>query len=159
MNRHLGTKLARPAEAALVNCLVGSVVMAVVSVIAMVTAPGGVGSLDDTTPPMYLGGVIGIALVVSAILFAGRVGVGTYFTLIILGQLVTSAIYDATGAFAHHKHGVGVLTVLGIVTVAGGGACFGYAKHLATTAAKAPAAAVETADVEHYAEMPEDREQ
>lgn len=161
VNRHLSTKLARPAEAALVNCLVGSVVMAVVSLIAVVTTPGGMGSLSDTTPPMYLGGVIGIALVMSAILFAGRVGVGTYFTLVILGQLVTSAIYDAVGAFAHRQRGVGVLAILGIIAVAGGGACFGYAKHLATKPSKEPAAAVEAADVEppegHYSEFPGER--
>ena len=66
---------------------------------------------------MYLGGVLGVLYICSAIFFTPQIGAAAYFVSLVSGQLVGSAAVDATGLFGSPQRNIDALRVAGIATM------------------------------------------
>lgn len=69
---------------------------------------------------LYLGGIIGIAIVAAPILLVPKIGTTTTITAIILGQLLFALIIDQFGLFAAPKIIISFPRAIGVLLVAVG---------------------------------------
>jgi transporter family-2 protein len=106
--------------AASVNFLVGTVL---VLVITFAFAGGFGGNEDVGTPPWYywvLGGLGGVAIVVSTLVAVRELGAGGITAAVIAGQLTLSVVLDRLGVLGLDERAVTWDKVLGIALLAAG---------------------------------------
>jgi bacterial/archaeal transporter family-2 protein len=70
-----------------------------------------------SSPILYIGGIIGVFYVWSALTFTQTLGSALYFVSLISGQLVGSAVLDSIGAFGAPIISPGIYRSIGIVLV------------------------------------------
>jgi len=66
---------------------------------------------------MWIGGVLGVCYIVSAIFFAPVIGAGIYFVALVSGQLVGSAVADDVGLFGSPQRAIDSFRLAGIALV------------------------------------------
>lgn len=71
-------------------------------------------------PWMLVGGFIGTALVVGSIIIPKRIGLASYFSMLVCGQLIGSVLADAIGLFGAEVHMPGLLRLTGVMCLVTG---------------------------------------
>ena len=74
----------------------------------------------QTKPWMYVGGLVGVCLVVGSIMIPKRIGFASYFSMLIAGQLVGSVIADAIGFLGTEPHMPTPARIAGLVCLIAG---------------------------------------
>jgi len=69
---------------------------------------------------LYLGGILGIAILAAPILLVPRIGTTTTLITIILGQTIMALLIDQFGMFASPKVEISIARVIGVILVAAG---------------------------------------
>ena len=67
---------------------------------------------------LYIGGVLGVAILAAPIFLVPRVGTTSTLIAIVLGQLTIALVIDQFGLFASPKIGMSSVRILGILLVA-----------------------------------------
>ena len=67
---------------------------------------------------LYLGGILGIAILAAPILLVPRIGTTTTLITIILGQTIMALLIDQFGMFASPKVEISIARVIGVFLVA-----------------------------------------
>ena len=102
-----------------------TLVTALLALVVLALAKGGVGGYADAARQpgwLWLGGAMGL-LVVLSITFAGpRIGTTATVAILIAGQLATAAAIDHFGLFGADEVAVGAWRLLGIVLLGAGAA-------------------------------------
>ncbi len=96
LNSRLGSALNNPLLAAFVSFFTGTCILFVLLLITRVEAPT-LKELQDVPGYLYLGGLIGITLIVMYIIMAPLIGVANAIMAAIVGQLIMSIIIDHYG--------------------------------------------------------------
>lgn len=105
-------------EASFVVHVVGTIVGAVLLLVGL--GKGSLRNISDAPWYSYLGGLLGVAIVLLVALAIGRVGVASATTAIIVGQVTTAVIIDLLGWFGTERVPFSSLKFIGIVLMAGG---------------------------------------
>jgi len=71
-------------------------------------------------PYLWIGGLFGVLVLVSAVLLVPRVGAATFVAFMVAGQLIAALVLDQLGAFGLPKYPVTALRVVGVVLLLGG---------------------------------------
>jgi bacterial/archaeal transporter family-2 protein len=118
VNATLRNGLGSPVAAALASFLVGSVALAAVALLGR-DWPGRAQLLG---PPAWawLGGILGAFYVVGTIVAGPRLGAAALVSLVILGQLGASLLFDHFGWLGFPLHPLSLTRVLGAVLLFGG---------------------------------------
>ena len=77
-------------------------------------------ALGQTRAWMYIGGLIGTALVIGSIVIPKRIGFTAYFSMLVAGQLVGSVIADAIGFLGNPVHLPGAARIFGVICLIAG---------------------------------------
>ena len=77
-------------------------------------------ALGQTRPWMYIGGLIGTALVIGSIVIPKKIGFTAYFSMLVAGQLVGSVIADAIGFLGNPVHLPGPARIFGVICLIAG---------------------------------------
>ncbi len=118
VNARLGNVTAGPIFAATLSLLTGLVVLAIVLVFQRPAWPP-VEQLVRLPGWMWVGGVVGVAYVVLAILGVPRIGAAGFVALVVLGQMIGSLIVDHYGVL-HAAQPVNAGRIFGVVLVIAG---------------------------------------
>lgn len=117
MNAGLGVRLASPAAAAAVLCVVAF--LTVVSVLWLMGGPEG--GLRWPAPTIgYAAGALFAVYILSITFLAPRIGVGNAIFLVLLGQLMSSALIDHFGWFGAPQVPITLKRLAGIAVMAVG---------------------------------------
>lgn len=76
--------------------------------------------LLETRPWMWIGGLIGCVLVVGSIVIPKQIGFGSYFSMLVAGQLTGSVLADAIGFLGSEVHTPGLLRITGLALLIAG---------------------------------------
>lgn len=79
-----------------------------------------VGSALQAPPYLWIGGIFGVLVLVSAVLLVPRVGAATFVAYLVAGQLIGALVLDQLGAFGLPRYPVTILRVVGVVLLIGG---------------------------------------
>lgn len=117
LNAQLGGKMGSPFAAAAVLCAV-----ALVTLVALTLASGAtLATLRWPAPTLgYGAGLLFTVYIASITWLAPRIGVGNAVFLVLLGQLVTSALIDHFALFGAHKVEISPRRLLGLAIMAVG---------------------------------------
>lgn len=114
INGRLATYIGGPVQAAFVSFAVG--LMALVAInIAMGHRLPQSGTLAGAPWWIWLGGFLGVMMVVLAATAVPRIGVATYVSAIIAGQLTAAIAYDHFGVLGQTVREATPLRILGVV--------------------------------------------
>ena len=105
--------------AALINFLVGSVILLVVCV-ASGEKWGSVLKLSSVAPWQLMGGLLGAMFVFGTTLLAPRIGVATMLSLVIAGQVLASLVFDRVGILGMVERELSAPRAIGAVLVIAG---------------------------------------
>lgn len=105
--------------AALINFLVGSVILVVVCV-ASGEKWGSVLKLSSVAPWQLMGGLLGAMFVFGTTLLAPRIGVATMLSLVIAGQVLASLVFDRIGILGLVERELSAPRAVGAVLVIAG---------------------------------------
>ena len=105
--------------AALINFLVGSVILVVVCV-ASGEKWGSVLKLSSVAPWQLMGGLLGAMFVFGTTLLAPRIGVATMLSLVIAGQVLASLVFDRVGILGMVERELSAPRAIGAVLVIAG---------------------------------------
>ena len=105
--------------AALINFLVGSVILVVVCV-ASGEKWGSVLKLSSVAPCQLMGGLLGAMFVFGTTLLAPRIGVATMLSLVIAGQVLASLVFDRVGILGMVERELSAPRAIGAVLVIAG---------------------------------------
>ncbi len=119
VNAKLGSFLKAPLLAALVNFIVGSIILILM---VLITRPSNNLLQTIKTAPLHtwMGGLIGAIYVSSVIFLVPRLGAALSFALIVAGQLVFSLAIDHFGLFGIPVQPVNWGRILGVFLILGG---------------------------------------
>lgn len=108
-----------PILAATISFAVGTISLAVYSLIIRVPWPSGE---SITRYPWWIwsGGLIGAFLVASTIILAPRLGAASMMALIVAGQMSASVFLDHFGWLGYEMHPASGLRMLGVILLVGG---------------------------------------
>lgn len=118
LNANLGQRIGSPVAAGVVLFAV-----AFVAALAVLLATGGAGALarvPGQPPVLFLAGCLVAFYVLSITFVAPRFGLANAILFVLLGQLVSAAIIDATGLMGLAAREVTPMRVLGLVVMAVG---------------------------------------
>ncbi len=105
--------------AALINFLVGSVILVVVCV-ASGEKWGSVLKLSSVAPWQLMGGLLGAMFVFGTTLLAPRIGVATMLSLVIAGQVLASLVFDRVGILGMVERELSAPRAIGAMLVIAG---------------------------------------
>jgi bacterial/archaeal transporter family-2 protein len=105
--------------AAMVNFVVGSVVLIVVCALSG-EKWAGVLKLSSVAPWQLVGGLLGAMFVFGTTLLAPRIGVATMLSLVVAGQILASLVFDRVGIMGMTARELSMPRTLGAVLVIAG---------------------------------------
>ncbi len=103
------------ASAALLSFVIGGIALAL-----YVVASGGAWPARSAlaAPPwVWTGGVLGAAYVLASIVLGPRLGALAFFSLVILGQLLSSVLVDHFGLLGFPRHPLSAARLLGLLAL------------------------------------------
>ncbi|MBN2323474.1 MAG: DMT family transporter [Spirochaetes bacterium] len=112
VNHNLRVAISNPVRAAFISFLTGTLVLFAVSVAIPKRWPD-FASLMHAPWWIWTGGIFGVAMVLSAILVAPRLGTAVFISLIVTGQLVASLFIDHYGFLGIDRHPISIWRVCG----------------------------------------------
>ncbi|MEO0423201.1 MAG: DMT family transporter [Pseudomonadota bacterium] len=118
LNGRLGTHLGNPTLAAAILFAV-----ALVTALVLMALQGrqvALSGLGTASAPLYLGGLLVAAYVVSITTLGPRIGLGNAIFLVLLGQLLASAFIDHFGLFGVQQAALTPSRLLGLGLIATG---------------------------------------
>jgi bacterial/archaeal transporter family-2 protein len=116
VNNKLGLLLQSPVLAALISFLVGTVTLILYCFIG--GAPlSQLAQLKNAPPVAWIGGLLGALYVVSVTTLVPRLGVALLFSLLMVGQLIVTLIFDHYGLLGVPVKEVNAPRLLGIILV------------------------------------------
>jgi transporter family-2 protein len=114
VNANLRTALSSPAWAGFASYFVGTLCMAGLTIV-----------LRDPVPSMevaaaapwwsWLGGLLGAIFIGLAIILVPRLGAGTFFALLITGQMIGSIVFDHFGLFGLLPRPAELMRLVGVI--------------------------------------------
>lgn len=107
-------------EATLVVHVIG-VLVALFAVFGLRLGEGSLGALGKVPYYLYLGGALGVIIVLGVVFSMARAGVANATTAIIIGQVATAVLIDYLGLFGLEKLPFSWWKGLGLVLLAAGG--------------------------------------
>lgn len=107
-------------EATLVVHLVGSAV-ALLLLLGVRAGTGGLQQIQEAPWFSYLGGAIGVVIILAVVFSIPRVGVANATTAIIIGQVATAMLIDQLGLFGLERIPLSWWNGLGLAFLAAGG--------------------------------------
>ncbi len=114
VNAMLAHAAGNPFTAAAINFMVGGACILVV--LALLRVPLPQATLFSTTPwYFWIGGALGISMVVTAIVVGPKLGAGTMIALFIAGQMAASMLLDHYGWLGYPEHHVSPMRIIGAV--------------------------------------------
>jgi transporter family-2 protein len=118
LNAALGQRLGSPVAA---GAILFAVAFATALLVLLVTGQGGALTKAQGQPPMlFLAGCLMVFYLLSITFVAPRFGLGNAILFVLLGQIVSSAIIDATGLMGLAARPVSATRLLGLVVMAFG---------------------------------------
>lgn len=119
VNSQLGKLLSNPWQAAFISFLGGFLAITCACLLSGKFFPT---IKQFTSTPWYLliGGLFGCVLVVTAIIFAPKLGATILITSLIAGQLIASVILDHFGWVGFQIHQINIFRVIGILFLLSG---------------------------------------
>jgi transporter family-2 protein len=121
INAQMAARLGSPLAAAACSILI-SLAMIVVVLAALGRVPTSWAKLSSLPWWVLIGGAAGALFVLGGIMAAPKLGVATFFTCVVLGQVLGAAILDQLGAFGLDTQPINWTRALGILLVAAGAA-------------------------------------
>lgn len=85
-----------------------------------ICAMPGMELIRETKPWMWIGGLVGAALVIGSVIIPKKIGFASYFSMLVAGQLVGSVLADATGFLGNEVHTPGLLRIAGVICLIAG---------------------------------------
>jgi len=79
-----------------------------------------VSSALHAPPYLWIGGIFGVLVLISAVMLVPRVGAATFVAFLVAGQLIGALVLDQLGAFGLPRFPVTPLRVLGVFLLIGG---------------------------------------
>ena len=116
VNARLRGELGSAAWAAFASYLGGTLVMAAALLAMRAAWP----ELQRATWWSWTGGLLGAAYVLIVIALLPRLGAAALLALFVLGQMLGSLLFDATGAFGLARHPVDVARLAGVALLVAG---------------------------------------
>ncbi len=112
VNSALG-KIIGVAEATFTSLTVSIIIISVAMLLGF--RSGNIGSITTVPPYMLIGGIFGMAYLLTANIVVPIIGVASFISLMVVGQLTTSVILDTIGVFGHQSHPLDAMRVVGVV--------------------------------------------
>lgn len=119
INAQLAKFLAHPLQAAIISFIVGFMVTAIAAAFTGEILPG-LSKLTRIPPYLFIGGFLGACMVMTAILFAPKLGATVLVASLIAGQLLSSVILDNYGWVGFNAHPISIGRIVGIVLLFAG---------------------------------------
>ena len=110
-----------PLPAALLGFTVGALTLGFVMLGTRTPLPR-TADIAQVPPWVWLGGLIGVLVVLLSIVAVPRLGVASYMVAVIAGQLTASSAYDRFGAFGIAPRDFSPINVVGLLMVLAGAA-------------------------------------
>ena len=128
VNGHLGQNVQHPLQAALISFICGTGILLVIS-IATGNFPPRLTSPATALPWwIWTGGLIGVVMVTTSLIFVPRVGSLPWFAAVMTGQTVIAILLDHYGLLGNPRAQVTPLRVLGAALLIAGVLVIVYAK-------------------------------
>ena len=108
-----------PLQAAFIAFGLGLIAILLLNLVAGCTVPS-VTDLRTAPAWTWAGGIIGALMVLLSIIAIPRLGVGTFMTAVICGQLLAAILFDHVGAFGLATRPVDTKALTGAVLLLGG---------------------------------------
>jgi len=112
VNHNLRVAVGDPIRAAFISFLTGTVLLLIISLVIPKRWPAPA-TLLRLPWWIWMGGIFGMAMVLSAILVAPRLGTAVFISLIVTGQLVMSLVIDHYGILGIDRHPISIWRVCG----------------------------------------------
>lgn len=119
VNHNLRVAVGDPVRAAFISFLTGTVLLFIISMVIPKRWPDPA-MLFRSPWWIWMGGIFGMAMVLSAILVAPRLGTAVFISLIVTGQLVMSLVIDHYGILGIDRHPINIWRVCGAVFLLAG---------------------------------------
>lgn len=114
INGELGRGLKSPILAALISFSVGTLSLLLYAFVSRARFPDGQALAAIPKIAWVAGGMLGAFYLLTTILVPPRIGVAAFFSLVVLGQLCASLIFDHFGLLGLPTHPVNPWRVLGV---------------------------------------------
>lgn len=117
INGRLGEYIGGPIQAALVSFGVGFIALIIINLALRhpIPAPSAVSGAPAW---IWIGGLMGVVMVTLSATAVPRIGVATYVSALIAGQLTAAIVYDHFGVLGQEVHEATPLRLLGVVFLA-----------------------------------------
>jgi transporter family-2 protein len=113
VNASLAKHLGHPIHAAFISFLGGLLAMLLVALCSGQILPKWA-VISKVHPVYFTGGVLGAVMVLTAILFAPRLGATVLVSCLLTGQLISSIILDHYGWVGFNAHPVNMMRIVGV---------------------------------------------
>jgi bacterial/archaeal transporter family-2 protein len=117
-NTRLKEALGQPLHAVVISSLIGIVLLC--AVIVVIRAPLPSAGLGGAPWSAWLGGILGAAYAVTAVVLARQLGAATLTALVVTGQLVCSVLLDHFGLLGFELHAAGAGRLIGCALLLAG---------------------------------------
>jgi bacterial/archaeal transporter family-2 protein len=118
LNASLGQRIGSPVAAGVV--LFGVALVSALAVLVVTGAGGALAKVPGQPPVLFLGGCLVAFYILSITFVAPRFGLANAILFVLLGQLVSAAVIDATGMMGLAARPVSAIRVLGLAVMAVG---------------------------------------
>ena len=112
LNANLGARIGSPVAAGLV--LFGVAFLSALAVLMVTGGQGALGRVPGQSPVLFLGGCLVAFYVLSITFVAPRFGLANAILFVLLGQLVSAAVIDATGLMGLAARPVSLTRLIGL---------------------------------------------
>lgn len=119
VNSELARHINSPVLAALVSFLVGGMCLMISAVVLRAPLPSW-GQVVSMPPWVWMGGLIGAAVVLGSILAGPKIGALALVGLLLAGQLIASVLIDHYGWLGFPIQKMDVYRLLGVIFLVGG---------------------------------------
>jgi transporter family-2 protein len=117
----MASTIGGPLPAALLAFTIGALALGLVMLGTRTPLPS-TADIAQVPPWVWLGGLIGILVVLLSIVAVPRLGVASYMVAVIAGQLMASHAYDRFGAFGTAPRDFALVNAVGLLMVLAGAA-------------------------------------
>ena len=119
VNSQLGTTISSPLLAVLVSFVVGTTFIVGLVLITRQSVPQ-IDVWKSLNWYHYIGGFLGVFMVLTAILCVPKIGVANMVSLIVASQLITAVVFDHIGFLGTRVQSVDIYRVIGVIMLIGG---------------------------------------
>lgn len=119
VNSQLGTMISHPLMAVLVSFIVGTIFISGVVLISNQPFPS-FAAWNTLRWYHFIGGFLGVLMVLTAILCVPKIGVANMVSLIIASQLTAAVLFDHIGFLGTKVQTIDIYRIIGVIMLIGG---------------------------------------